>query len=76
MAVTQRGVCLCLAVVLMFFVGVLATVPNDDLSVSRKVKTEQLQSLTNSTMAARSEDDDVHEHAVDNPEEIAAEVEM
>lgn len=24
----------------------------------------------------RSEDDDVHEHAVDNPEEIAAEVEM
>lgn len=35
MLVTQHGVSLCFAVVLMLFVGVLATVRNDDLSVSR-----------------------------------------
>lgn len=35
MAVTQRGVCLSLAVVLILFVGVMATARNEDLSVSR-----------------------------------------
>ncbi|KAH9681130.1 hypothetical protein WN943_029461 [Citrus x changshan-huyou] len=76
MAVTQRGICLCFAVVLMLFVSVLASVRNEqDVSVSRKMKAE---SSMNSTMAAKAEvvAEALSKHAVDNPDEIASMVEM
>ncbi|KAH7573092.1 hypothetical protein JRO89_XS03G0066900 [Xanthoceras sorbifolium] len=77
MAVTKRGVCVCLAVVLMLFVGVMATGSNQELSVSRKMKAEQLRSSNNSTMEARSEEvEALNEHAVNDPEEVASMVEM
>uniref|UniRef100_A0A803Q3R1 Pectate lyase n=2 Tax=Cannabis sativa TaxID=3483 RepID=A0A803Q3R1_CANSA len=74
MAVSRRWVSVSVAVLLMFcFAGVMARVVRMD---SRDEEgTEELQSLSNSTMASREEDVN-HEHAVENPDEVASMVEM
>ncbi|KAF2285598.1 hypothetical protein GH714_005703 [Hevea brasiliensis] len=80
MAVPSKWVCVCAAVLVLMFVGVAATVRNDGISgLSRNEETEKLQSSKNSSMAASSGEDIEawkNEHAVDDPEEVVAMVEM
>ncbi|GFY82585.1 pectin lyase-like superfamily protein [Actinidia rufa] len=76
MAISKKWVSLCsLLLIVLLVAGVMATVRTHDGSASRKIQTEQLQrSSNNSSMAATRLEDDgaLNEHAVDDPEEIAA----
>ncbi|KAH9728922.1 putative pectate lyase 8 [Citrus sinensis] len=68
----------CTLLILWLFVTANASTEKHELD-SRFLKNEQLQSSNNSSMPERIEFDDeewTHEHAVDNPDEIAATVDM
>ncbi|KAH8512854.1 hypothetical protein H0E87_006228 [Populus deltoides] len=82
MAVPQKWVCVFSAVIVLLFVGVVATSRPDVAGISaltRNVEAEKEQSSSNSTMAARSQEeaDAFNEKAVAaDPEEVASMVEM
>ncbi|KAK8332448.1 hypothetical protein E1A91_A10G135000v1 [Gossypium mustelinum] len=73
MAVSKKWFLASLAVLFLFLVGAMATVQtNNDSST---VEIEKLQNSKNSTMATRSEEvKALNEHAVADPEAVAAEV--
>ncbi|KAJ6944139.1 hypothetical protein NC652_009535 [Populus alba x Populus x berolinensis] len=82
MAVPQKWVCVFSAVIVLLFVGVVATSRPDAVGISaltRNVEAEKEQSSSNSTMAARSQEeaDAFNEKAVAaDPEEVVSMVEM
>ncbi|KAA3480582.1 putative pectate lyase 1 [Gossypium australe] len=73
MAVSKKWFLASLAVLFLFLVGAMATVQtNKDSST---VEIGKLQNSKNSTMATRSEEvKALNEHAVADPEAVAAEV--
>ncbi|KAA0049176.1 putative pectate lyase 8 [Cucumis melo var. makuwa] len=77
MAESGKWIRLILLVMFMLFVGAIARVPKE-IPETENGGSEKLQSSSNSTMAVRLDEtkDLGNEHAVDNPEEIAAMVDM
>ncbi|XP_022147150.1 probable pectate lyase 8 [Momordica charantia] len=77
MAASGKWIRLVLLVVFMLFVGTIARVPKE-ISQTQNGATEMLQSSSNSSMAVRLDEVEAldNKHAVDNPEEIAAMVDM
>ncbi|MBA0616195.1 hypothetical protein Godav_016263 [Gossypium davidsonii] len=74
MAVSNNWAFASLALLFLLLVAAMATVWTGN--VSSNVETEKVQSSKNSTMAARSEEvEPLNEHAVPDPEAVAAEVE-
>nr|KJB37784.1 hypothetical protein B456_006G219800 [Gossypium raimondii] len=74
MAVSNNWAFASLALLFLLLVAAMATVRTGN--VSSNVETEKVQSSKNSTMAARSEEvEPLNEHAVPDPEAVAAEVE-
>ncbi|KAJ6961753.1 pectate lyase 1 [Populus alba x Populus x berolinensis] len=75
MAVSRKWACVFSAVLLLLFVGVMPTTSGTNggiAALTRSVETEKVQSSSNTTMAARSQEeaDALNEKAVaDNPEE-------
>ncbi|KAG2726631.1 hypothetical protein I3843_01G118700 [Carya illinoinensis] len=80
MAASRKCVGLCSVVmVMMLFVGAMATVRTDQIPETSNGGTEQLQSSSNNSSMVASSDIEVeglNEHAVDNPDEIASMVDM
>ncbi|CAK9180116.1 unnamed protein product, partial [Ilex paraguariensis] len=76
MVAPKQLVSLCsLLLLFLFLVGAMArVVQKNDVAESRTVEKVQLQSSTDSTMAERLEEVEpaLNEHAVDDPEEVAA----
>ncbi|XP_011002172.1 PREDICTED: probable pectate lyase 8 [Populus euphratica] len=82
MAVSRKWACVFSAVLLLLFVGVMPTTSGTNGGISaltRSVETEKVKSSSNTTMAARSQEeaDALNEKAVaENPEEVVSMVEM